>query len=224
VITAMLNWYDEEPDELRRVVGDLARLGVDRVVAVDGPYANFPGADDMPISWVQAHEALRDQVLARGMLYIGVSNPVPWTGDEVAKRKFMLDLALGVTPAGEWLMIYDADYELVECGVDIPGLLARLDEDALDITFTTAPPIPDGDHPMRMFLRAAPGLHMGNNHYTYFYADGRKSTVMADGSALAGHWTRAVRVYHAHHDRPAERHDRQAAYYHVRDTQKLETP
>lgn len=223
MITAMLNWYDEDQITLRRVCGDVARLGATKLVAVDGAYENFKGrvgANSNPYQ----REDLEDAALANGLDLISYVPQTKWVGDEVAKRQVMLDLALAVTPADGWLLVYDADYELINLNVDVPELLASTVEDAVDITFTTSPEMPEGDHHFRMFLRATAGLRMGTNHYTYLYPDGRHSVVMVGGSTIEGPWVKGVRVFHRHYLRDAARHQAQTDYYEIRDTQKLETP
>jgi hypothetical protein len=221
MITAMLNFYDEGLVELSRVVDDIARLGATRLVAVDGAYENFPGGE--PRSDFTQALAIRLATARNNIDLVLVEPARVWVGDEVAKRQFMLDLALAVTPAGEWLMVFDADYELIDLYVDVAELLSRTTDDALDITFTTAPDVPAGDHQFRMFMRATPGMRMGPNHYTYIYPDGQHSTVMARDSTIEAVWTHKIRIFHRHHLRDEARHAAQTAYYEIRDGQGLET-
>lgn len=218
----MMSWFDEPLENLQRAIDGIAALGATDLVAVDGAYENFPNGDAH--SPHQQFDFIRAQAWNH-RLALTIHRPQSvWVGDEVAKRQFMLDLALAVSDPGDWLMIYDCDWEVLECKVDTHVLLGRTPHDVLDVTLTTAPDSPEADHPLRMFMRAIPGMRMGTNHYTYLYPDGRKSTVMPNATGEQPHWNRVIRVLHRHYERDQERHDRQAAYYEVRDRGRLERP
>lgn len=226
MITAMLNWYDEDENDLQRVISDVIRLGAAQVVAVDGAYANFP--DGTPRSPLYQHVALQELCEYHGVGLLSYAPSKVWQGDEVAKRQFMLELALTVTPADGWLLVYDADYELVRTAFDMQVYLSDLppEFDAVDVCFTTAtePRVAASWHWARLFMRAIPGMHMGGNHYTYVLPSGRKHKILVKGSSAAAQQLHSLGIYHRHQLRPSDRHDRQAAYYDIRDTQKLESP
>lgn len=220
-VTVMLNWYEESEAELTRVVKDVARLGATKIVAVDGAYENFPGGKAR--SNHRQGQILRIATGLRDIDLVLYEPSSTWKGDEVAKRQAMLDLALAVTPEDGWLLIFDADWRVLEAPEWIEDYLSWTKADAIEVEFTSEPTGTTGFHLARIFLRAHPSLKMGFNHYTYELPDGTYSEVLVRNSTMYAEQNHEIKIHHLHHARDPERHAKQVAYYEVRDGQKLET-
>ncbi len=226
MIVGLLNFYKEDDLLLKRSVRGLARLGVKRIVAVDGPYALFP--NDGPYSDPQQIRVLRQATTQRGVELCLFQPDEPWAGNETEKRQRMLDLALGRAYRGDWLVIWDCDYRLMDAP-DAMWISDRLQTTGLDVA--TVSFTEDGfcehydGYPMAMFLRAIPGIKMDGNHHTYVLPDGRRSQVLrrpveneAEALDLSD-----VRILHDVQRRDPERRARQTAYYEARDAGGIET-
>jgi hypothetical protein len=64
-LIAALSWFDESPAWLSELVASLARAEVDHVVALDGSYALFPGAEAW--SGTEQHDAIVHTARGCGM-------------------------------------------------------------------------------------------------------------------------------------------------------------
>lgn len=102
IVTAMLAWFNEDPEQLRRAVLSAATL-VDRVVAVDGGWDLYPGAAES--SPPEQAEAIMAAAAEAGIV-AEVHPGRRWTG-QVEKRHHMLQLA---AEGSDWVMPLDADW------------------------------------------------------------------------------------------------------------------
>ncbi len=226
----MMSFFHEDDILLKRSVRGLARLGVKRIVAVDGPYALFP--NDGPYSDPQQIRVLRQAATQRGVELCLFQPDEPWAGNEAEKRQRMLDLALGRAYRGDWLVVWDCDYRLMDAP-DAARIKDRLDETDLDVATTsfTEDPLAASRssahdfYPMAMFLRATPGIKMDGNHHTYALPDGRRSQVLRrpvenEAEALD---LGEIKILHDVQRRAPERRAMQTSYYEARDEQGIES-
>ncbi len=222
-ITAMISWYDESPDRLEQCIRDVARLGANRVVAVDGAYALFPGGQ--PYSDFEQGLRMSRVCHELGITFVEhVPNGV-WRGNEVEKRKFMLEMAKA--SRADWLLIWDADYELerFEPSQPVADLLDASWDDFASVEFNESEDTELGWYPCRLFMRNYPHLHMGSNHYTYYpgSGDAAKSLILDEGSTVPATRLTGVWVRHGVKKRDPDRRAKQVEYYEERDTRGIET-
>jgi hypothetical protein len=226
-IIAMLSYYDEQPNLLKRSVRGLARLGVDTIIAADGAYALYP--DGKPYSSPETIHALCGAARDRRIHLILHQPDDVWAGNEVEKRQTMLDLAVSWSDVVDWLVVWDCDYKLLACPwkFNLKDRLQVTSCDVATIAFTEDPRA-DGEHdfyPMGMFLRAQRGIRMDGNHHTYLLPHGRRTQVLrrpVENEADALHMP-DVKVLHDVHQRDPERRARQTAYYEQRDALGVES-
>jgi len=219
VITALLAFYDEPVGFLRRAVHSCARIGVTRLVALDGAYQRLP--DGQPSSPDEQLEAIWEAALQARMIP-SIHVPGRLWETEMEKRTELFRLAeAGCNPSEDWYLVLDADFEVLSTVPDLPATLAHAGRDAaLVMLQTTAgslyphlPPLT----PFRAFYRAIPGLHVEGTHYTYQTPDGRKLWGHPDEIEPALDLTEQIRVVHHTNQRTPERALRQRAYYRARD-------
>lgn len=236
-MTAMLNYFDEEPQMLFDCVKSVCDVGVDHVIALDGPYANFPHEKtySLPSSNLAIVEACRES----GVDWWVVTRNIAWEGDEVAKRNEMLRLALSpildswfeprppLAGPDDWLLVVDADHRWsVVDGYSLKVFLAASREDFAEVAFADARH-PDGSwawYEARLLNRAITGMRYDGAHWRISLPDGRtSSTLRAGGSTSSALDLRGcVQVTHHLAERDPERLAKQAAWYHERDTRGLE--
>jgi len=223
-LIGLLSFFGPDKDYLADDVKDLHALGVDTIVAVDGSYSNYPGGEAR--SPVDCSEILIDECRLRDVSLLLYQPNVVWAGDEVQKRQVMIDLAWSVAEHGDWFVVWDCDYKLLDspCSRDIYRSLdeSMCQEDFATVSFTESSN-DDGWHPMQMFIRAQP-VTMAGNHHTYRLTDGRQSQIlrrpvenMADALDLS-----EIKVRHRVHERDPERRKGQTEYYETRDRLGLE--
>lgn len=103
IIAAALCWYDEEPRILRRCIMSLAGIA-DVLVALDGPYADYPTAS--PESPLDQRDAIEGAASDAGIEIVALS----WPGlTQAAKRTALYREA---ARRADWLLIIDADETL----------------------------------------------------------------------------------------------------------------
>ncbi len=105
MITAALAWFDEDPEDLDRFVRSLDGF-VDRLVAVDGGYERYPGAEVR--SKLDEEDALRD---ACADIALPLDIVIPdrlWRG-QIEKRTFLIKQAAA---GSDWVFTLDADHIL----------------------------------------------------------------------------------------------------------------
>lgn len=220
-LIAMLSWFDEDPELLEECISRVRALGVDHLVAVDGPYDLYPAERQQ--SPYEPFKAILDASAGIG---VTMRNKASWSGNEVEKRNFMLGLALGVADRDDWLLVVDSDHMWEARRSDDLPLKMLLEMTTLDFAEVSisdeAPDVQDPHtYPARLLMRAIPGMRYDGAHYRIRLPDGRKSLALrteaeeSTATALDLHDRFLVRhlVFHL----SAERRDRQTIYYRGRD-------
>ncbi|ATN89739.1 glycosyltransferase [Mycobacterium phage JuicyJay] len=177
-VIAMVSWYEENPAWLAECVSSISKLA-DHVVAVDGAYWGFPNAVLKPASGSEQAD-----VIARTAAGLGMGTTIhvprkPWSGPhggEVAKRNFMMQLAMMVAEPGDWLLRIDADEVLSDVPLDAHQRLAETSASVAEVTLwereasdhigETVDTLGDYQQPFRCLFRATPGIDIRGNHYT----------------------------------------------------------
>lgn len=237
-IVGCLSWFDESPAWLAASVASAGRF-CDHLVAVDGAYALFPGAE--PRSASDQHEAIRETSFGLGMgLTIHAPREV-WWGNEIEKRNRLLALALlEAEPEVDWLYIFDADTVARIVPADLRDLLAAAEEYAVagvslveiydlqewpDIVREHDFPARSTTPMHRMFYRALPGLRVRGAHWHYIAGEGEEERVLW-GSAAVPHEEAldlsCVKVEHRSNKRDLGRRRRALGYYAQRDAMQIE--
>jgi hypothetical protein len=210
-IIAVLSWYDEPVDWLRECVAS-ARF-CDHLIAVDGPYAAFPGAVEMPSSPPDQAEAIRE---AWPGCTVHV-RPEPWTG-EVSKRDYTIQLA--VAAGADWVFVIDADEVVTVVPGNLREQLASTSHHVAtcEFEYLQVPSwLPGGwsIYPIRRMYRALPGLRIEGSHCRVLgEADGRTARLsdpdllICDPAEPLG-----LRIRHREHERSPERRSLKADYY-----------
>lgn len=104
IVTAALIWFNERPEDLERCVRGMATIA-DRLVAVDGAYARYPGAKiGSPIYQVDAIARTAKEVGIEVMAIVPMDRL--WAG-QVEKRSFALRTA---SQDSDWVAVVDADW------------------------------------------------------------------------------------------------------------------
>ncbi|MEW2250397.1 hypothetical protein AB0907_24020 [Streptomyces sp. NPDC006975] len=212
-IIGLLSWYEEPAAWLAECVASAAKL-CDHLIAVDGPYALFPGSTRRPASGGEQADTIARTAAGAG---IGCTVHVPrqpWWGGEVEKRDFMFKLAAPMVTADDWLLRIDADEVLTDVPADSRQLLAASRLDVAEVTIWDRD---DSAHPFRCLFRALPGLAIEQAHYvvTAPGPSGKRvlvgnSTVHAQEPAEAL-WD--VRLEHRTRQRPTHRQQQKQQYY-----------
>lgn len=198
-VTAALAWWNEQPEDLDACVRAMANIA-DRVVALDGAYARYPGAT------AQSHDdqvwAIRDAADDVGLQSLIHQRSLLWPG-QVAKRAALLSLA---ARNADWVVVVDADH-IIHADRDIArARLAALDaEGALAIEVAVHTPT----NPDRSVEASSPGqwhrAHAGSTvSYPLLYralpgltVEQRHWWVAAEGLWLwGGDGTRPLAAHH----------------------------
>lgn len=243
-IVAMLNFYDETPDDLSACIESISF--VDALIALDGPYAGYPHGDKIR-SDPDALEAIMDTCGKHDIRW-SISQPgVPWEGNEVEKRNEMLRLALsprewmiGAEAHGkklfdeapplagpeDWLLVVDTDHRWeIDSEQALRFQLQTTNFDFAEVYFGDTRFL-DGRwayYELRLLMRAIPGMRYERNHYTTVLPDGRFSNLRRKGStASALDITDMAHVHHLVHDRDPVRRAKQVVWYDDRDGNKRE--
>jgi hypothetical protein len=222
-IVGLLSWYDEPPRFLSRLVWSLPHLGVDHLYALDGAYDLYPDAS--PESSADQKHAIGKTCEQLGLPCTIVTPPRTWK-TEMEKRSTLFDLADGYG-TDDWLLVVDADYEIVFAHPSTRRLLAQTDRDVATVELRTDSGPYYENLPrvqsLRSLYRAGLGLTVEGNHWTYVTADGRK--LWAKANEEQEHpldLTSKLRVRHHTNLRPLSRAKAQITYYRNRDTAGIE--
>lgn len=163
-IIGLLSWYEENPSWLAACVTSAAAV-CDHIIAVDGPYAMFPGAIRKPASGVEQAETIAQVAAAAGIGCTIHTPRQPWWGNEVGKRDFMFRLgALVAEPDRDWFMRIDADEVIAGATDQVRERLASTELDVAEVTLTERGDV-DSHSPLRIFFRALPGIGVQQAHY-----------------------------------------------------------
>lgn len=163
-VIGLLSWYEEPVSWLAACVASAAQL-CDHLVAVDGPYALFPGAAHTPASGSEQADVIAHTAAGAGMGCTIHAPRRPWLGGEVGKRDFMFRLGLTFAEPGEdWFLRIDADEVLTEVPPDTRGRLAATDRDVAEVTLWARGDVDTRDT-LRVLFRALPGIGVQQAHY-----------------------------------------------------------
>ncbi|SMF86107.1 hypothetical protein [Streptomyces sp. Amel2xC10] len=164
-VIGLLSWYEEPAPWLAECVAGLARF-CDHLIAVDGPYALFPGATRKPASGSEQADTIARAAAGAG---IGCTIHVPrapWWGNEVAKRDWMFRSAMTMAQPGvDWLLRVDADEVFTQVPPDTRSILAETDLDVAEVTLWERGDGQDSQFPLRVLFRALPGIRIQQAHY-----------------------------------------------------------
>ncbi|MBB3752607.1 hypothetical protein FHT44_005119 [Mycolicibacterium sp. BK634] len=205
-VVGLLNWYEESPAWLIETVASVSKL-CDHIIAVDGPYAAFPGARKTPYSGSEQADAIFHTAAGLGMGCTIHTPRQPWLGGEVEKRDFMFRIGETFTTENDWYFRIDAD----EILTDVPvGTRSQLENSAWDVGEVTLWEREfNGESDFRCLFRARRGLEIRGNHYTV--ADGDR--VLNGSLQVPALPLPYMRLEHRSHMRPAERQRLKKSYY-----------
>jgi hypothetical protein len=214
-IIGLLSWYEEPAPWLAECVASAARL-CDHLIAVDGPYALFPGALRKPSSGIEQAETIAHTAAGAGMGCTIHAPLQPWWGGEVAKRDFMFRLGSTMAQPGDWFLRIDADEVLTQVPPDTRTLLAATAHDVAEVTIWERGD-QDSQSTLRVLFRALPGIGVQQAHYVVT-APGENGTQVLCGNSAThqvepteGLWD--VRMEHRTRQRPQQRQALKADYY-----------
>lgn len=236
-LIGMLSFFNEDPALLYESVSRVCALGVDHVLAMDGPYALYPY--DKTSSGPECQAAIVEACEAQGATYWIVDPHKAWEGNEVEKRNAMLHAMMAPVDGGpsvaeydkDWFLVFDADHmwsKTHEAGKSLQWWLDNATEfgggDVAEVAFGES-----RDHPYsaRLLNRVITGMHYERAHWRIRYPDGRSSATLRAGDEADQVETLDLReffsVYHALYDQPEDRRARQTEYYGYRDRGKHES-
>lgn len=197
VVTASLVWYDEPESTLRECVTGAARV-CDRIVAVDGAYRRYPGAEVR--SPAGQAEAIREAAEEAGIECLVIVPDRLWAG-QCEKRSHALAAA---SVGSDWIAVVDADHVVdtdrgeardalarVPSGVAVVSVVMTTPKDPLrSLEETSATGWHHGMATAEMrydhLFRALPGLRVERYHWWYSaWLDGRRRWV-SQGEATSG--------------------------------------
>lgn len=239
-VVGYLSYYDESPHWLATAVAGMARV-CDVIIGHDGAYALYPGARAR--SHPQQAEAIMLAAEAAGAGCLVYRPQDVYRGNEVEKRQQGLKFAAGVLEEGDWLLIFDADFHVLQVKPEI--VRAKLEDTKLDVATYT---ILDGkdllaDEALARFAREKwadtewtlrtrdiyrwhPTLEIGPTHWSYSHR--REGT----RTWLRGPWDSKnvealnldadLVVYHRTQDRAQVRKHAADVYYQRRTEMNLE--
>lgn len=217
-IIGALSWYDEPEQGLTRTVRSLAGVA-DELVAYDGAYAAFPGAQARPTSPDGQRQAIIRAARESGITAHVLTPAKAWEGGEVEKRARITEFAARLADGG-WVFVIDGDETVLKTQNGWHARLAATDRVVAEVEFR------EGDSVVkaRRFFRALPGLTVEALHYRY---------VTGDGRVLWGNLNEpqeptedlSARFSMLHLPlRTGERQERRRAYYRRRNAEKIEAP
>lgn len=231
-LIATLSYFNEEPKLLTECVRRLTDVGVDLLVAVDGPYDLYP--TDKTSSDFETAKAIIDACGGSDQPDLIMRNKSGWSGNEVEKRNYMLSIALAVAQEGDWLLVVDSDHmwEMIEPanGSLKDWLSLPMKYDVAEVGIADCSDV-DGElvgwYEARLLNRAVPGMAYEGAHWRIRFPDGRSSATLRagarDGDKEVLDLTAVARVRHVvYADELTERRKRQTAYYERRDGEGVE--
>lgn len=224
-IHGLLSFYDESPNWLSTTVTGFSRF-CDSIIAVDGAYALYPGGK--PRSHPLEVEAIVGAAEASNVGCIVYQPSETWRGNEVQKRSTLLDLAGVIATDGDWLCVFDADYQIRECNPEV--LRAELEHTAHDVASYA---LYDGiDEPRavwttetRDIYRWHPGIRIGPTHASYslgerWFRGPPPGAEMEEALELS---KQTLTVYHRQSERSEARKTPKAKYHKLVDQLGIET-
>lgn len=173
-LVALLSWYDESPTWLAECVASIAKV-CDHLIAVDGPYAMFPGALSKPASGPEQVETILRVAAGSGIGCTIHAPREPWWGGEIEKRDAMFRIGETFTTADDWYFVVDADEVVSKVPSDLRQRLGESACDAAELMLwerdtqsrlaELVDTSTDSRWPLRRLFRALPELHIEQAHY-----------------------------------------------------------
>lgn len=162
-IIGLLSWYEEPVSWLAETVSSAARI-CDHLIAVDGPYAEFPFAHSKPASGTEQAEIILHTAAGSDMGCTIHAPRTPWLGNEVEKRSAMFDLAMPFTTEDDWLFVIDADEIVTHYPNDVREQLGKLSVDVAEVQLWERGD-QDNAFTARRLFRAIRGIKYDGCHY-----------------------------------------------------------
>lgn len=215
-VVALLSWYSESPAWLAETVASASKL-CNHIIAVDGPYAAFPGALRQPYSGTEQADAIFHTASGAGMGCTIHTSREPWWDGEVAKRDFMFRIGEQFTSKDDWYLRIDADEILTDVPAGTRTSLEQSVWDVAEVMFWERQY--NGEEIFRCLFRAKRGLEIRGNHYTV--ADGER--ILNGSNQVPGLPLPYVRLEHRSHLRPDERKRLKKSYYDLIPTLEVES-
>lgn len=192
-IIGLLSWYQEPASQLAECVAAAAKL-CDHIIAVDGPYASFPGALRNPASGPEQAETILRTAAGLGVGCTIHSPRQPWWSGEVGKRDFMFKLGMTFAESGDWFFRVDADEVLTDVPFYAKEQLAQTERHVAEVTMWERPSeevgrvvdTPDYEQPFRCLFRAIPGIRIEQAHFVVTApVDGRREFLVGPNALPA---------------------------------------
>lgn len=245
-LIAVLCFYEESPTWLAALVASLAKADVDHLIAVDGTYALWPGANNRPVSGPEQIETIIQTCRGLGIGCTTYTPSKPFPGNEVEKRNLSIQLALLEGEIGvDWMMIVDSDEVVDWCAHDFKQQLQDTDlnvasyylfeRDDRHLTEARTRAGVDfdmsdiGHNSIRAIQRLLPGLRIEGAHHVFCHGHGDEKSYLYG----RGDWSleqepyldldQFIRVEHRHHLRGVARTQAAQEYYDLRDRLGAET-
>lgn len=171
-VHALLSWYQEPHAQLAECVASIAKFA-DHIIAVDGPYAAFPGALRNPASGAEQAETILRTAAGAGIGCTIHAPRKPFFGGEVEKRDLMFKLGMTFAEPGDWFLRIDADEILSDVPADAKHRLAESERNVAEVTIWERATeevgrivdTPDYESPFRCLFRAIPGIRIEQAHF-----------------------------------------------------------
>ena len=197
IVTASLVWYDEPPELLAECVAGAGKIA-DRIVAVDGAYARYPGAKitSPPEQAVAIRRAAK-----RAKLDCLVLTPDRLWAGQVEKRSYALAAA---AVGSDWIAVVDADHVIDTDRAEARSALASLPATVACVSVIMMTP-PDPARPLEQtsatgwhrgmastemrydhLFRTLPGLRLERFHWWYSAIRDGERVWISQGEATSG--------------------------------------
>lgn len=180
-VVALLNWYEEPVSWLAETVASAAKL-CDHIIALDGPYAEFPSALSKPASGTEQAEVIFHAAAGAGMGCTVHAPRQPWWGNEIEKRSYLMELGQSMTTEDDWFLVIDADEVLTKVPLGSRQLLDATDLNVAQLMLWERDDL-DSAYPCRRLFRALRGITYQHTHYT-ITAPGPNGTRVLNGNEV----------------------------------------
>lgn len=181
-VIGLLSWYEEPASWLAETVASAAKL-CDHLIAVDGPYAEFPFALSKPASGTEQADTILRTAAGAGIGCTIHASRQPWFGNEVEKRSFMFDLAMPFTTPEDWLLVIDADEVLTQVPENTRELLGKTGADVSELHLWERGD-QDKVYVQRRLFRALKGITYQDCHYVVTAPSGSGVKVLSGDEGL----------------------------------------
>jgi len=218
-VWGLLCGYEEPPAWLVSTVVSLKGF-CDGVIAVDGPWATFPGALRVPRSDPSQAEAIQQAAWAADLITcVYTPKEAWWAGnegvilEEVVKRDFMFKLADSIADPGDWYFVIDADESVHFCPGDARMRLEKAEEDVAEIELWYRP---NEFYPSRRLFRG-PDVKVEEDHYNYVKNGQHLGWTPEMKNSVPAADLKDLRVVHRVEHRSDYRKQQKSTYYELRN-------